>query len=243
MSDTFLSSRTGLALVAVAAAVLGAGGTWFATRAVQQQDTGEAVRGYLLAHPEVIPEAMQKLQERETAKVIAQYRADIVKPLGSAWTGNPNGDVTVVEYLDFNCGYCRASLPLIDQLVAADPKVKVVYKELPVLSPESDTAAHYAVVAARAGKYKLLHDALYKGGPLTEASLDAAIRAAGLDVATVKKAAAMPDVEQAIRDNLSLMKPLNMTGTPTWVIGDRVISGMVPVEELRDAVAAARKKS
>jgi protein-disulfide isomerase len=242
VSDTFLSSRAGLALVAIAAAVLGAGGTWIATRSVEQHDTGEAIRSYLLAHPDVIPEAMQKLQERETAKVIAQYHADIVKPLGSAWTGNPDGDVTVVEYLDFNCGYCRASLPLIDQLVAADPKVKVVYKELPVLSPESDTAARYAVVAARAGKYKQLHDALYKGGPLTEASMDSAIATAGLNPAQVKVAAKAPDVDGIIKDNLALMRPLNMTGTPTWVIGNRVISGMIPIEEMQAAVTAARGK-
>jgi len=230
-----------LAGVAVVAALFGAGGTWLADRH-DGAGGGEMVRAYLLDHPEVIPEAMQKLQERETARVVAQYRDTIVRPVGNAWAGNPNGDVTVAEFLDFNCGYCRASLPLIDKLIASDPKVKVVYKEFPVLSQESLTAARYGIVAARAGKYKPLHDALYKGGPLSEASMDAAIRAAGLDVATVKKAAAAPDVEQAIRDNLSLMRPLNMTGTPTWVIGDRVISGMVPIEELRDAVAAARKK-
>ena len=239
MTQTRWTSPVALAGVAVAAALLGAGGTWLVT----QRDTGEAVRGYLLDHPEVIPEAMQKLQDRETAKVVAQYRDDIVRPVGSAWMGNPNGDVSVVEYLDFNCGYCRASLPLIDQLIASDPKVKVVYKEFPVLSQESLTAARYGIVAARAGKYKPLHDALYKGGPLTEDSMDAAIRAAGLDVAATKKAAQAPDVEEAIRDNLQLMRPLNMTGTPTWVIGDRVISGMVPIGTLQEAVAAARKKS
>jgi len=239
MTTKSWTSPVALAGVAVAAALLGAGGTWFAT----QHDTGAAVRAYLLDHPEVIPEAMQKLQDRETAKVVAQYRDDIVRPVGSAWAGNPHGDVSVVADLDINCGYCRASLPLIDQLIASDPKVKVVYKEFPVLSPESLTAAKYGIVAARAGKYKPLHDALYKGGPLTDQSMDTAIRAAGLDVATVKKAANAPDVEQAVRDNLSLMRPLNMTGTPTWVIGDRVISGMVPIEQLRDAVAAARNKS
>ena len=231
-----------MALIAFAAAVLGAGGTWLATRAIDGGSTGAAVRAYLLDHPELIPEAMQKLQERESAKVIAQYRDGIVTPVGNAWGGDPNGDVAVVEYLDFNCGYCRASLPLIDKLIAADPKIKVVYKELPVLSPESVTAARYAIVAARAGRYKPLHDALYKGGPLSDRSMDAAIRAAGLDPVTVKRQAAAPDVDAAIKDNLQLMRPLNMTGTPTWVIGDRVISGMVPIGELQAAIAAARRK-
>lgn len=221
--------------VALLAAIIGAGGTWLATR-------GDGVRTYLLAHPEVIPEAMQKLQDRETAKVIAQYRGEIVTPLGSAWAGNPKGDVSVVEYLDYNCGYCRASLPLIAQLIASDPNVKVVFKEFPVLSQESVTAARYAVVAARAGKYRALHDALYEGGPLSDTSMDAAIRKAGLDPAQVKQAAKAPDVDEVIRANLALARPLNMTGTPTWVIGDRVIVGMQPIEELKAAVAAARKK-
>ena len=231
-----------MALIAFVAAMLGAGGTWLASRAIDGRDTGAAVRAYLLDHPELIPEAMQKLQERESAKVIAQYRDGIVTPVGNAWAGNPNGDVAVVEYLDFNCGYCRASLPLIDKLIAADPKIKVVYKELPVLSPESVTAARYAIVAARAGRYKPLHDALYKGGPLSDASMDAAIRAAGLDPVTVKRQAAAPDIDAAIKDNLQLMRPLNMTGTPTWVIGDRVISGMVPIGDLQAAIVAARGK-
>jgi len=239
MTQTYRwTSPVTLAGVAIVAALVGAGGTWFAARG----DTGAAVRSYLLDHPEVIPEAMQKLQDRETAKVVAQYHDDIVRPVGNAWAGNPDGDVTVVEYLDFNCGYCRASLPLIDKLIASDPKVKVVFKDFPVLSRESVTAARYAVVAARAGKYKPVHDALYKSGPLTEASMDAAIRAAGMDVAAVKQAAARPDVDQVIRDNLALMRPLNMTGTPTWVIGNRVVTGMVPIEDLQAAIAAARRK-
>jgi protein-disulfide isomerase len=242
MTSSFLNTRGGLAAVAAAAALLGAGGTWLATRSAERQDTGDAVRAYLLEHPEVIPEAMQKLRDRETAQVIDQYRGQIVTPLGSAWAGNPKGDVVVTEFLDFNCGYCRASLPLIAKLIAADPNIKVVYKELPVLSAESDQAARYAVVAARAGRYQRLHDALYQGGPLSDASMDAAIRAAGMDPAQVKTAAKDPSVDQAIKANLQLMRPLNMTGTPAWVIGNRVISGIVPIEEMQDAIAAARKK-
>ena len=102
----FLSSRSALPLVAVAAALLGAGATCWCRGTID----GGQIREYLLAHPEVIPEAMQRLQERPNTKVIAANRADILTPVGGAWAGNPNGDVTVVEYLDYNCGYCRASL-------------------------------------------------------------------------------------------------------------------------------------
>jgi protein-disulfide isomerase len=234
----FLSSRAALPLVAAAAALLGAG----ATLLVSRQNGGSQVRDYLLAHPEVIPEAMQKLQERSNAKIIAANRADILTPVGSAWAGNPNGDVTVVEYLDYNCGYCRASLATIDQLIAADRNVKVIYRELPVLSLESETAARYAIVAGRRGKYDALHRALYAGGPLTEASMDKALTAAGLDPVAVKAEAKSASVEAAIKTNLSLMRPLGMTGTPTWVIGDRVVSSVMSLEDMRDAVEAARAK-
>ncbi|WP_375399068.1 DsbA family protein [uncultured Sphingomonas sp.] len=234
-----------LLAVAALAALVGAGGMWLATGGAAGGNRAQVeavVHDYVLAHPEIIPEAMDRLRERETAKVIAVNRAAILTPIGSAWAGNAKGDVTVVEYLDFNCGYCRASLPLIGQLIAADRGVKIVYRELPVLSAESETAARYAIVAARAGRYKALHDALYAGGPLTEQSMEAAIRAAGLDPARVKAAAATPDVDQAIKANLALMRPLGMTGTPSWVIGDHVLSGIMPIEELRAAVAEARGK-
>ncbi|HEX4695572.1 DsbA family protein [Sphingomonas sp.] len=231
-----LSSRFALPLVVVAAALLGAGGMWLATG----HGDGSEVRDYLLAHPEVIPEAMQKLQDRNTAKVIAANRADIFAPVGSAWAGNPKGDLTIVEYLDYNCGYCRASLPIIDQLIAADPKVRVLYRELPVLSPESETAARYAIVAARLGKYRALHAALYAGGTLTEASMDKALVTAGLDPAQVKAEAKSPAVDNAIRTNLSLMRPLGITGTPSWVIGDRVVSSVMSLEAMQAAIADAR---
>ncbi len=231
-----LSSRAALPLVAAAAALLGAGATWLVSR----HNDGSQVRDYLLSHPEVIPEAMQRLQEKHNGQIIAANRADILTPVGSAWAGNPNGDVTVVEYLDYNCGYCRASLPTVDQLIAADPKVKVVYRELPILSPESQTAARYAIVAARQGKYRALHAALYAGGTLTEASMDKALVTAGLDPARVKEEAKAASVDAAIQTNLSLSRPLGMSGTPTWVIGNRVVSSVMTLDEMRDAVAAAR---
>ena len=101
----FLSSRAALPLFAAAAALLGAG----ATLLVSRHSDGSQVRDYLLAHPEVIPEAMQRLQDRNNAKVIAANRADILTPVGGAWAGNPKGDLTIVEYFDYNCGYCRAT--------------------------------------------------------------------------------------------------------------------------------------
>ncbi|HVI97436.1 MAG TPA: DsbA family protein [Sphingomonas sp.] len=200
------------------------------------------VHDYVLDHPELIPQAMQRLQDRETGKVIAANRGAIFTPVASAWTGNPKGDVTLVEYFDYNCGFCRASLPTIAALVKADPNVRIVFRELPVLSEESGVAARWSLAAAKAGKFNAFHEALYAGGPITEASLAAAARAAGLDPAAIAKAAQAPGIEDDIRTNLAMAGQLGVSGTPAWVIGDRVHSGALTLEQMQDAVAAARKR-
>src|SRR3546814_7208937 len=112
----------------------------------------------------------------DLGRVIAANKAAILTPVASAWMGNPKGDVTVVEYFDYNCGFCRASLPTIAALVKADPNVKIVFRELPVLSEESGVAARWSLAAAKAGKFNAFHEALYAGGPITEASMAAAAR-------------------------------------------------------------------
>ena len=234
----FLNSRAALPVVAALAALLGAGATWL----VQRPMNGSVVRDYLLEHPEVLPEAMARLRDRESSKAIADNRADIVTPVGSAWSGNPKGDVTVVEYLDYNCGYCRAAVPVVDQLIAADPGVKVVYREWPVLSSESLTAARYGMAVARAGgNYRKLHDAFYAGGPLSDATMEAAIRAAGADPAKIKAAVAAPEVDETIKTNLGVMTRLSQSGTPSWIIGDKVYSGLMTIDQMKDAVATARR--
>lgn len=203
---------------------------------------GQIVRDYVLENPEILPEAMKRLQERETGKAVASSRAAITEPYASAWEGNPRGDVTVAVYMDYACGYCRASLPMIARLVAQDPNVRIVYRELPVLSEVSRTAARWGLAAADQGKFKAFHSALYSAGQLSDASIRAAAAAAGLDTARAQAALATPRVEGEIARNLEVGGKLGITGTPSWVIGDRVISGMVPYEVLEQAVQAARRK-
>lgn len=201
---------------------------------------GTVVREYVLENPELLPEAMQRLQARETGKAVAANRDAIFQPYAGAWEGNPNGDVTVSVWMDYACGYCRASLPLIARLVAEDPKIRIVYRELPVLSEGSRVAARWALAAAEQGKFKAFHSALYAGGQLSEASIDAAAASAGLDRAKAQAAIATPRVEAEVTRNLDTAGKLGVTGTPSWVIGDQAISGMVPYEVLTKAVAAAR---
>lgn len=203
---------------------------------------GQVVRDYVLENPEILPEAMKRLQERETGKAVASSRSAITEPYAGAWEGNAKGDVTVAVYMDYACGYCRASLPMIARLVASDSNVRIVYRELPVLSEVSRTAARWGLAAAEQGKFKPFHTALYSGGQLSEESIASAAASAGLDQARAQAAIATPKVEAEITRNLDVAGKLGVTGTPSWVIGDRVISGMVPYEVLKDAVGTARKK-
>ena len=228
-----------LAVVALAGAALGGAGMYALDRTQPGGDVGPAIRAYLLANPEVIPEAMAKLQDRESGKQVARYGDAIVKPYAGAWAGNPDGDVAVVAYLDYNCGYCRASLPVIEELLASDPKVRIVYRELPILAESSRAAARASLAAAVAGpdQYRRFHAALYAGGRVTDATIAGAARQAGIDAAAVPA-----DAEAEIRRNLEVAGALNLSGTPSWVIGDRVLSGAQPLDALQAAVTAARSR-
>jgi protein-disulfide isomerase len=203
---------------------------------------GQVVRDYVLANPEILPEAMKRLQEREMGKAVVSSRGAITQPYASAWEGNPKGDVTVAVFMDYACGYCRASLPMIERLVASDSNVRIVYRELPVLSEVSRVAARWGLAAADQGKFKSFHSALYGAGQLSESSIRAAAASAGLDTAKAQAALTTPRVEAEIASNLEVAGKLGVSGTPSWVIGDQVISGMVPYEVLEQAVKTARKK-
>lgn len=200
--------------------------------------SGEAVRAYLLDHPEVIPEAMQRLQDREQGKAVAAIGGDLTRPFASAYTGNPQGDVTLVEFYDYNCGYCRASLPLLKQLVEADPKLRIVYRELPILAPSSRAAARMSLLAAQQGKFQAFHDALYAGGPVSDATIAAAAKSAGVDA--TKLAAFQLQADAEITRNMEAAAKLGLNGTPSWIVGGRILSGALPIEQLQKAIADAR---
>lgn len=199
---------------------------------------GPSVRDYLMAHPEVIPEALAALESRESGRAVAGNRAAIETPVGDAWLGNPKGDVTVVEFFDYNCSYCRASLPIITALVKSDPKVKVVFRELPILSQASYDAAKLSYAAARQGKFRRFHDPLYAAGRVTPESLAATARAAGVDLTAAKATESAAEAE--VKRNIQLARELKTGGTPTWVVGDRVLIGMQSLDALQEAVKTAR---
>lgn len=225
------------------AALSGAAGGVVAQRYLPLGNGGDGagVRDYLLAHPEILPEAMQRLQAREAGRAVDANRAAIVDPFPGAIAGNPKGDVTVVAFMDYACGYCRASLPALAELIETDPKVRVVYRELPILSPASRTAAEWALAAAGQGRFKPFHDALYAAGRVDDATIAAAARTAGLDMAAAQTAAASAPVRAEIERNLRTAGVIGITGTPTWVVGDQVLGGLQTLEGLQAAVASVRK--
>lgn len=233
-------SRRTLALVAAASALVGAGAMWGGARlAGTGAPISEAqVRGYVLDHPEMLSGLIDTARARMSAAAVAANRKAIFEPYAGAWAGNPKGDLTIVEYFDYNCGYCRATLPIVAKLLASDPKLRVVYREWPILSAESGDAAKLSLAAAEQGKFMAFHTALYDAGPVTPASMAAAAKAAGVDTAKLPAGAARADAE--LSRNMHVAREIGASGTPTWVIGDKVISAAMPLETLQAAIAEAR---
>ncbi len=221
-----------------AVALTGGFGHGSGAGAPDREATGAIVRQYILDHPELLPEAMDRLQDKQTAQAIAANRAQIEAPFAGAVAGNPKGDVTLVEYFDYACGYCRQSVADVDRLIAADPKLRVVYKELPVLDGAiSDRAAQVSLVAAKAGKFGAFHHALYQvPAPLDDAKTNAVAAKLGLDTSGLSSA----DIVTEINANLATGRSLRMSGTPTFVVGDQLLAGAVGYDALKAAVDKAR---
>lgn len=199
------------------------------------------VRDYILEHPEIIPQAVEKLQAKRMASSIEGIRKAIETPYAGAWEGAPNGDVIVTEFFDYACGYCRASLPDLAKLVGEDKRVKVVYRELPILSEESANAAKVSLLAAETGRYMAFHRALYDAGRVTKESIISAAAQAGIDRKAAEAAMANGKYDAEIQSNIALAQKLQASGTPTFVIGGQVLNGAVGYDVLKQAVATARE--
>jgi protein-disulfide isomerase len=196
------------------------------------------VHDYLLAHPEVLPEAMDRLRAKEDRAQVAGVRGELEAPFPGAVLGNPEGRTTLVEFSDFACGYCRQSVADVEALIAERPDVRVVMRELPILSPESADAARWALAAAEQGKYAAFRKALFANGRLSAATIASAAQSAGLDLARAKAAIAEPRIEAELKRNVEVARKLGFQGTPTWVAGGDVLSGAVGKAELMKAIGA-----
>jgi protein-disulfide isomerase len=210
----------------------------------------ERVRAYLLEHPEVILDALDVLESRRQAaeakadgSLIAEQRQAIYEDGYSHVFGNPKGDVTIVEFADYRCGYCKAAHPHVNELLASDGAIRLIYKEFPILGQDSTLASRVAMagLAMDPDGYERLHEAMlgHKGG-LDEATIFRMAREAGFDEAALRKGMEAPEIADRIRANYGLAQALKIEGTPSFIIGDRVVRGFVQVDTLRQMVADAR---
>jgi protein-disulfide isomerase len=234
-------------IVGVVLLVIGALGGWLAHRTLTGAGVAEndraavqmVVRNYLLDHPEILPAAMERLRAKENRAQLAGIRGDVEKPFPGAVLGNPNGKTTLVEFTDYACGYCRRSVDDVEALIAERPDLRVVMRELPILSPESADAARWALAAAEQGKYAAFHRALFTSGRLSADTIAAASRSAGLDLARAKATIAQPGVDAELGRNVAFAHQLGFQGTPSWIAGDNIFSGAIGKAVLAKAIGAS----
>lgn len=207
--------------------------------AAPQFVSSRIVRQGMLSDPQILVDAADALRDRQYAPTLASQRTVIETPFESSWKGAEKPEVVLVEFYDYACPYCKASNPHVDQLLREKPGLRVVYRELPILGPESVVSARLSLAASKAGRFRQFHDALYAAGRPAPETNAAAARIANIPPTPVEDVA----IEAELKKNFSLASQLGATGTPLFVVGDRVLSGAVGYETLKKAVEDAQKKS
>jgi protein-disulfide isomerase len=215
----------------------------------QSEEIAKIVRDTILKNPDILIEAMRLIEERQkleadaaARKAIAESWRELRDDPDSAVGGNAKGDVTLVQFYDYKCGYCKRAHPAVVQLMKSDPKVRVVYKELPILGPESLIAARAAIAARKSDKFIKFHDALMTArGALDEPSVLQIASEVGLDAKRLKSDMAGEDVAKIVFRNRQLAEKLGINGTPAFVVGGQLIPGAIDLATMRQVVAEARK--
>ena len=220
----------------------------------QRSEIEKIIREYLIKHPEVLQEAMAELEKKQQLAEVEKARSAIKNHSEALFNsprqvtlGNPQGDVTFVEFFDYNCGYCKRALNDMVELMGKDPKLKVVLKEFPVLGPSSVEAAQVAVAVRmqdKTGKkYLEFHQKLLTGrGQVDKAKAMAAARDSGLDMARLEKDLKSDEIGKTLEESMKLAEALGLNGTPSYVIGNDVVIGAVGQAALSQKIQAARKQ-
>ena len=211
--------------------------SWHAWRGGDKAATEAVVRDYILDHGEILQQAVDRMRQREGEAAAVEHRAALQTPYHGAWAGSENGDVVLVEFFDYSCPYCRATNADVDRLLREDPHLKVVWRELPIIGPNSETAAYASLAAARQGRYRQFHDRMFALGRPTDALLAQAAAETG-----VAGEGATQEAHAELERNLELARALNTNATPTFVIGSHVLQGALGYEVLKRAVAEARAR-
>lgn len=209
------------------------------------------IRAYLLENPEVLMEAIDVLEQRERAAAaeadiaMAREHADTLFNDGYSFVGgNPDGDITIVEFLDYRCGYCKRAFPEVSRLVSGDGNIRYIVKELPVLGEQSVMASRFAIatqITAGDDAYELVHNTLMEfRGDISMQSLTRLSDTLGLDTAAITAAMDSPEVNVVITANNALAQQLKISGTPTFVVQDQMLRGYVPLAQMEQIVATLR---
>jgi protein-disulfide isomerase len=216
----------------------------------QKAAMDKMIHDYIMAHPEVVIESIraERLREKEEAaedakSAIAERRNDLLQDPTSAVGGNPKGDVTLVEFFDYRCPYCKQVEPSLEALLKEDRNLRIVYKEFPVLGPASVTASRVALAARKQGKYEQFrHAMMTTKGQIDDEVVMRVAQSSGLDMTRLKTDMQAPEIEEILKSNLDLAVALGVQGTPAFVVGDTMAPGAADIDSLRKLIAAARKR-
>ena len=206
--------------------------------AAPQFISSQIVRQGMLNDPQILVEAADALRDRQYAPTLASIRPMLETPFASSWKGAEKPEVVLVEFYDYACPYCKASNPHVDQLIREKPGLRVVYREFPILGPNSVEAARLSLAESKAGRFSQFHDALYAAGRPAPETNAVAARTANITPKPTEDAA----IEAELKKNYQLAGQLGATGTPLFVVGDRVLSGAVGYDALKKAIEDAEKK-
>lgn len=215
----------------------------------QRSELGSIIHDYLLSNPEVLRDAFQELERREQVaegdrlqSTIRENAANLFRSDADLVAGNPDGSITMVEYFDYNCGYCKRAMPDVLKLIDEDKDLRIVMKEFPILGPGSMFAARAALASRKQGKYWEFHLALLgQRGQADEKSVMRAAAKIGLDVNRLKMDMESEDIGNTIRGNMSVAQALGINGTPAFIVDDSIFPGAVGYETLAGAVNQVRQ--
>jgi len=243
-SQTPLLAMTGLM------ALIGCAGPATSTGPVSQQASDQMIEQYIRTHPEVIEQSLQALDAKREAEekarqklALAARQKDLLNDPSSPVSGNLNGDVTVVEFFDYRCGYCKRAASAVTQLQKEDSRIRVVYKDYPILGEASELAAKAALAAYAQGKHQVFHEALLAAnGDVTKDAILAIAGEVGLDAKRLETDLANPEWQTVIDRNRALAKDLGISGTPGFIVGTELVPGALDVKGLKDLIARARTR-
>lgn len=219
----------------------------------EKKELGTIIREYIITNPEVLEEAITVLEARhndaqaaQRGKALESVKELVFESPRNVVIGNPKGDVTLVEFFDYNCGYCRKALADLKQLIKDDPNLRVVLREFPVLGQPSVEAAQVGITVRMVApdKYYDFHQALFaKDGPIDREKALEAAKEVGIDTAELEKNVRSPEPNATLDESMQIASALGLNGTPSYIVGDSVVVGAVGAGKLKEAIAASREKA